>query len=515
MIVDVYNARGALARSVLARAGRNNIIVTQLECLAVVDIPDDESGRYAFFEPGYNGPGKVNRPYMTVQGSVSELFMEPTERKTFPCGADRLMIKNFKDGEPDPIPVRINWLLSSDELSYLYSIGLGYPDFKPPVMLRGNKLEIPLNIIYKACYDSPFCAVDIVNALHIDTSTKYNHYDTVFMNCDVSQQLLYEKENGGIDIEFNIDKDIPIIDFQAEDVSDTIDITNDELVVSDKEPVLTEDEKDTRKFSAELESKMQRESDRYADQKSHERPYDGSGVLAEMQDDIRREEDDDVFDNNDDTKAPSSGALRLSDRMNMLKEKVAKHIGDSSDDNAQGQGVENDGVITDMTNYDSVEEESSGSGSDRKKSEKDAARQRAINRNIDVARDNMALNAGIDDISGFGADVSGDDEKTKTEAAHDKAEREADEQRDNVRRVDNALDNKAINNGATDTAGFGADNAEKPKANNTAKRLLDGVFKRRNEAAAAKKRGEEVAIAQNTSDDNPNNNTNGPESRFL
>lgn len=456
MTVDVYNAKSAAARAIFARKSKDDILETQIECTAVVDVPDSyESSGWAFFDEEYQGPGQIRRPFLVIQGSVSELFIEDSDNRVFPCGAKRLFIKDFdrdkKESEKlNSIPVRVNWRLSSDELSYLFSIGLAYSDFKPPELLRGNKLEIPVNVIYKAVYESPICAVDIVEPDKLETSTLYNRYDTMFMNCEPSQQLIAEKENGGVAIKLNYSDIVPIMDFQTEDVSDVIEIPDDTPVVQAEEvdPVLTPEEMEDEADNAEIRGEVHMAADEYAAIREQQSNVDVSEILEEIHNEVSSEDEDDGF--YDDRRKP--GTLRLSDKIAMLKAKTAEKLGE--DGSTTGEAVENAEIITDMTNYD-VSDESTVEH-EHAEAEKDAEEQRERMRNIDRVRDNQALNAGIDDISGFGAaEVSPDED-------------EDEDKRKKIRNVDTALDNQALNSGSSDISGFGA-------RNNLAQGLLSRV----------------------------------------
>lgn len=509
MTVDVYNANSAAARAVFARMRRDDILETQIQCTAVVDVPDEkDSGGWAFFEEEYQGAGRIRRPYMVVQGRVSELFIEEDDNRLFPCGAKRLVIKDFNQNKKakdvlDYIPVRLNWRLSSDEISYLFSIGLAYDDFKPPVMLKGNKLEVPVNIVYKAGYESPVCAVDILEPDKIETSTKVNRYDTIFMNCEPSKQLLKEKENGGLDVEFNMSPDIPVMDFETEDVADVIEIPADNSMVvpsAEVDPVLpTEEEIEEDEIVADVEQKIHTMTDEYAEYKARQ-TANVSGILDEIR--AEADKEDASSDGFYDSSKPARGTLRLSDRMALLQEKILKSDDNNSD--TENKTTETEGIITDMTDYD--KDDKTSVEVQHEKAESDADDQRERMRRLDRAMDNKALNEGNADTSGFGAVQvkSSDDEKlSAAESEHKDAEDEAEAQRERVRRIDNAMDNKALNAGSTNISGFGASDK-----NGLAQGLMDRIMKRKTEEA---KRAAEF----NTDTETGDKQDEAPGSRFL
>lgn len=444
MTVDVFNARSAAARSLFTRKTKDDILETQIECMAVVDIPDGDDSGWAFFDEEFQGGGKIRRPFLVVQGTVSELFIEDSDNRVFPCGAKRLYIKDFnknddkKDGEiRNAIPVRVNWRLSSDEISYLFSVGLAYSDFAPPDLLKGNKLEIPVNIIYRAIYESPICAVDIVEPDKLETSTLLNRYDTMFMNCEPSQELLAEKERGGVAVDLNYSDKVAVMDFEPEDVSDVIEIPDDTPVVSaeEEDPVLTPDEIEEKEASEKISETIENISVEYAAMRENSKPVNVEGVL----DDIRREAAAEESDHNSGTFSRKSGTLRLSERIAALKARTANLAGDDTNDS--GRAADNAEVITDMTNYGSDSEKGTKAEREHKKAEKDADDQRERMRNIDRAMDNRALNEGRDDISGFGAS---------------EGEKDVEEERRKIRNVDTALDNQTFNSGSSNVAGFGS-----------------------------------------------------------
>ena len=116
------------------------------------------------------------------------------------------------------------------------------------------------------------------------------------------------------------------------------------------------------------------------------------------------------------------------------------------------------------------------------KSEKDADESRENARKVDRAIDNQLLNAGVDDIAGYNPDAQTLSSQTLSDSAltpeqkkeiADKKSGKA--QIEAARRQDIAADNKALNEGITDIAGQGVTKPVHEKAVRTAADLIAGL----------------------------------------
>ena len=458
--VDVYNLDSVKARTIFSMAKQEDILQTQIICMAKVKIPDVDftSRSWAYFDETYQGAGNLSRPYMVVKGSVSEVFIEDNDPRTFPCGAKNLVIKAFDAEYPDKredIPVKIVWKLTADEIAYLYSRGLGYSDFGPPSMLRGNIIEIPVNIVYKAVYETPICAIRIVDPGRIETSTLYNRYDTIFMNCEVSQELIHEKTHG-VAIAFNYDN--TIVNEYEENVDYQVDEISEEQInaINDIDQEMTDDEKRDAIISSDIETKMQDAADK--DMEARDDKDVGFSVmdlLSSIKSDIAEQE----IEDSDDYYAEvpeQKGTLKLSDRIDMLKAKTT----DNSENSSAGAD-KTDGLDT---------------------------------------RDDQASDT-LDDFESFKNQTL-----SETEASHKKSEKQARKLQENIRRLDIALDNQALNRGETDISGFGAgDNKDKPDERSVGNKLTESLF--------SDILDNKPSMPEAPSEDKPSGGNNGP--RFL
>lgn len=411
--VDVYNLDSVKARTIFSMVEPRDILQTQIICMAVLHVPDADfdSRSWAYFDEKYQGAGQLSRPYMVLKGYVSEVYIEDNDERTFPNGAKRLRISAFDKEYPDKleqIQMKVNWLLSGDEISYLYSKGLGYPDFAPPSLLRGNTIDIPVNIVYKSIYDTVVSGIRIVDPYRIETSSLFTRYDTLFFNCEYSEMALREKANG-VPVMFNYDTLTPVENYE-DDMGyqqDEVDMDNVlDMSASEK----TEEELSDEAIRADIESKMQSVVDDDMDRKNeHDARFSVSSLLSSVKSDIAEEE----IENSDDYYAEpkeSKASLKLSDRINMLKEKTT-----GSDDavgSANGAGVDSEQTDDKNQNEGFIDSESlsergmSDVDKEHVRAEKEAKKTKDNITRLDVILDNQALNRGETDISGFGSDPS-------------------------------------------------------------------------------------------------------------
>ena len=408
--VDVYNLDSVKARTIFSMAKPEDILQTQIICMARVKVPDAEYGsrNWAYFDEMYQGAGSISRPCMIVKGLVSEVFIEDSDDRTFPCGAKRLVLKAFDEDYPDKreeVPVRIVWKLTSDEISYLYSRGLGYSDFGPPSLLRGNELEIPINIVYKAIYETPISAISIVDPGRIETSTLYNRYDTIFMNCEVSADLLHEKANG-VQITFNYDPTVSV-DYYDENVeyqADSIDEAEINALNDLNEHEMTADEIRDANISSDIETKLQDTADRDMEAKdASDAKFSVADLLSSIKSDIAEQEVEDSDDYYAEPKE-QKGTLKLSDRIDMLKSKTTSASDDASGSSENPYDRSDESQTNEFSDFALLDEGSlSDTDKEHKKSEKQARKMQEDIRRLDVALDNKALNDGRTDTAGFGA----------------------------------------------------------------------------------------------------------------
>lgn len=463
MIVDVFRASSPSARRIFAAAGPNNVMQFQLPCTAIVNVSEDHGG--AYFEESYDSETCMHRPYMVVTGTVSEVYIEDDDPRVFPCGAKRLRIKKIMQGEnavDDSIDVTIRWRLTAEEISYLYSIGLGYSDFGPPDMIYGNQIEIPLMVLYKACYDSPICAVDIIDPDAVPTTTKSNAYDTIFMSCEPSALLALDKQNGGLDVDYNRIKNKEVPEYTADyidnsaEVTDVVNIPDGTMIIQPEveDPVVAQQKEEDANIANDIRVKLDEAADRYATDR--EAPVDTDKIITELRQESSSQTQDtgsalNRFAQRRAAKTENS-TLKISDKIEALKQVISKISDDDGANTDQDKQDENTDVITDMTNYSNNDDSAE---SKHEKAEKE--NKKAIDRQtqLDVAQDNKALNEGITDIAGFGADVETSDSKAENE--HKKAEKENKDAIERQRRLDVAQDNLALNlDPNADISGSGA-----------------------------------------------------------
>lgn len=417
----VYNREGVQARNLMAKVSSDDIGNEQIDCTLRVLVTD------AHFVEQRMQSG-LHRPYMEIIGQVDEVFIEDGDDRYFPCGTKSMMLDSPQD-------VRIAYIPSSSELSDLADMGLYYPDFNVPKNLVGNRIEIPHTITYSYVCDTIISMVGINNPYEIETCTRDNQYDGIFLDCDVSKHRARED---AVDFEFTREEPVHGVsgyesvlkDYFEDDIAQhtavsehvavnepedrkTIDNFANVLVDADKqigekhaavaataaarEKIVESVESEAKRKSAEESRKSAFATDPYAQLMS------GSGTS----------------DDNTAVKVNYDMFKETMAKLQAKAEALAKaKKANSDDENAEA------------------------------KDDLDRVNQ------VDRVADNKALNAGITDIAGFGADES----KMTTEQ---RAAYYAKKSANAVRRADIAADNKALNAGITDIAGFGAATPEK------------------------------------------------------
>lgn len=180
MSVSVYNRDSSKARDILSRTPSEDIgVYRDFPCVMLMRV-----SRATFKEQKTeNG---LHRPYMELAGQVERLFIEEGDDRLFPCGTKNMDLR-------DPEDVKVLYIISTSELQDLVDMGLYYSDFQPPQGLVNNYIEIPCTITYTCVYDTPISIVEIDNKTSIETSSKDNHYDQLFVeSCEVSMMRAQE-----------------------------------------------------------------------------------------------------------------------------------------------------------------------------------------------------------------------------------------------------------------------------------------------------------------------------------
>jgi hypothetical protein len=447
--VAVYNKQDARARNILAKTAFDDIGQQEVPCTLRVNVTS------AFFKE-QQVPNGLHRPYMEINGEVSEVFIEEDDDRYFPCGTKSMTMMTPQD-------VRIFYIPTTDELQDLVQMGIYYSDFDVPADLVGNTIEIPSNITYTCVYDTCIGMVDINNPFEISTSTIVNHYDGIFNGCAVSEmrakessaEKLIESMQTGLTLDTFAEDDKTagyksvLEDYYEDDISEQ---------AEEDVPMSEEDEEQAaiRKFKTVLEEHDKQVAEKQEEIKQNEsvrratvaQIRKAAKARAKQQEQQKYAEQDVYAQLMGETNADKQPA-KSSEKLKYDVFKDAMHILEKSYSESMSKinGVYEDAGLT--------------------KSDKDAKDSREAARRVDIARDNQALNKGITDISGFGADESGNESKMTDEQ---RKKMQAKKSRDAARIVDRALDNQALNRGETDIAGQGAGNSNaSEKAKNEAR----------------------------------------------
>lgn len=419
---SVFNRNSPQARDMLAKTPAIDIGITEnIPCTMAVKVSK------AFFKEQISANG-LHRPYLELQGSVTRMFIEEDEDRLFPCNVKNLILR-------DPEKVKVNYVLSTSELQNLVDMGLYYPDFEPPQNLIDNEIEIPGFITYTCIYDSPVSIVEIQNKDNIETSTKDNHYDNIFVEgCEISPQRAAEMlpdfqfSMANFSSEYLANKYTPVAPKNVYyDDSPSTPESRDIL-----KPNMTEDQTTVNKFKDVLDENNKNIEQRANDEKNNANKRNSivqKLIMKKRARDAAKAEADSFGFNTQQDDANNTDTSRF--MYDEFKDLV-KEVSDHSDDDTSGSET---------------------------------------SRKVDVALDNQALNEGITDISGFGS-LSDTSDESKMSAG-EKRDYDAKKSRDALRRADIAADNQALNEGITDIAGQGAGTVDAEK-----KRKLEAEKKR-------------------------------------
>lgn len=429
LVTPVYSRRDNVARTVLARVPANDIGQEKIDCTLKVNV------KSAYFKEQLLSSG-MHRPYLEINGSVEEVFLE--DGKVFPCGTTTMSMNTPQD-------VRVLYVISTNELHGLVNKGFYYNDFEVPPNLIDNIIEIPSDITYTCVYDSPLGIVEINHPFEIQTSTRENHYDGLFDTCAVSKQRYAEEEQ---DYKFSLDKFSKETEPYATIIKDYLvdDVPTRTPELLDREIQSDDEANAVKRFVKVLEQEEEErvESRKAIAKNEPKRRRTVAEIRAESE---RRKQEQQAEE-----KATQDIYAQL---MGTSKKESA------TDSNVTGDKIKYDDFKDAMALIQARMKTEDSDGSNEKKSEKDAKDSREKARLVDRALDNQALNAGITDTAGFGADVTGNEAKMSKE---EKAKMQFKKSSEAARVVDRALDNQALNAGITDIAGQGASSDKKSDA---------------------------------------------------
>lgn len=436
----VYNRDGVAARNIMTNVSSDDIGHQKIDCTMNVVVTD------AHFAECRLQSG-LHRPYLELSGYVDEVFIEDNDDREFPCGTKRLTLDEDQ-------PVRIAYIPSSTELKQLMNMGFYYPDFDVPKNLIGNRIEIPHTITYSCIYDTVVGMVGIDDPYEIETSTRENHYDGIFVtNCEVSK---YRAMEDSADFKFTREEPVRGVAAYQSVLTDYFedDLDQHESVSEQVNVEEPEDKKTIDNFASILVDANKRVAEKRASVVAS--AAERAKTVAAIEDEVREE-----------AKATSKKAALSTDEYTRLMDGEG-----SAESNAKLNYDRFKAAMAKLHAKAQSLSADSEDGSGTAKEDLDKVQQ------VDKARDNQALNAGITDISGFGADESKMTDKQRAEYAAKKSNAVA-------RRVDTALDNQALNSGATDISGFGASTEKKSdapekkptSADSIRSRLLGGIPK--------------------------------------
>lgn len=453
-MVAAYNSNSVRARNLMTNVRRDDILVQEMPCVARVRV-----GK-AFFMPGYSdGGGGVPAPFMRMTGTVSSLFIEADDDRLFPCNDKEIQMM-------DTEAVVIDYLLSPDEVSSLAQKGMFHdPGFRPPANLEGNTIEIPVNVVYRGIYETPVCFVEIVKPLELATSTKDNNYYGLFEACEPSPVIQSIKDDAYEYVQFNQPEPEAAPTFEDFPREEDLERERAERRKDREVRIGLEDpERVEQKEDDDILGKVDQEISEAAARAAQAREsVDRQKIAAELLHPARED-----FRHEKETQAAAAG--------NDYK------MYDFSSDDAQRDAIARPDPETRASNiYDQLRtraeamrqaQDEEGGGADAGPDVQDDTQQEA--------------QEGFFPPSDFGIEGDGDGKVTTPEQ---RAKAEAAKQQRINRMVDRGEDLKAMNEGITDTAGFGASEAPKTPAESSkkavaARSMLERLKERQAQAAA-------------------------------
>ena len=361
MSVVSFNHTSAKARNVFALTDENDIMKEKIPCVARMQVID------AYFKSQYNGPTCLPRPTMEIHAYISGVFIEDDDDRVFPCGE-----KSIDFPQEEGQDAYLIWDLSEPEIQDLVGKGLLREGFDVPPNLIGNTIEIPLDINYRAIYDSPFSSVEIIEPYVLHTSSQDNNYYGIFDACPYHPDIVAEQQAGTAYVSQNE----RLINSEYEDTdeydngyeSDTYENDNVE-----DEDVLSAEELEDAAIQESFKEKMK-------------------AWKAEADAERKRRQDE---QGNID-----AGTILWNDAKKAEEEQREKEEAENDQDNFYDFGLPG-------------EDKNDKKKSKKRKTAYEVLKQRNV-RLADIAADNKALNDGLDDIAGFGAGTDKPNEKSNT-----------------------------------------------------------------------------------------------------
>lgn len=404
----------------------------------------------ASFREEYRGAGKLHKPYMEIMGSVGSLFFEDDDGRQFPCGARCLEMMQ-------PQTVRIHYVLSSDELSDVVRMGLfsNAGDFDVPTNLVGNVIEIPVAIKYTGIYESPFAAVEVMEPGLVYTCTRDTCYFGLFNACQISAEIEAEKlEN----FEYYPHKDYSMYNSeQYVPENDFVQDQHQDQVSVQPVPSMQQDSVQHEELAVPETTREEQDSISAVQRLIEEHAKEAADRRAAM----------------DARGGAGMAGMAIVDRVNRkLRERaesdelpvVRSGAIFGSDDTSDAKSVKPTYEDFKTAAMDIASETESAMSDDelseRDKAEKDADDVREQSSGTDRALDNQRMNQGSSDIAGFGTQVSDIRDLTPEQRKEVEEKKTGDAQRRVSRMQDIAADNLAMNRGITDIAGQGAGNVD-------------------------------------------------------
>ena len=406
-VFDVYNSCDSIeAKNLFAMQSEDDIFSDIYLCTCVVHVEN------AYLDEVYQGYGKLRRRELVLEGEVTGAFIEPNDDRIFPCGSKHLRMMV-------PQPVKIHWYMSADELATIEAKGCTYSDFELPPNLLGNDIEIPMTIQYQGIYESPVVAIEVLDPFEVPTCTLENKYDGFFNTCVESKEVEAQKMDG---YAFYTRPDYENM-YEPEYASDEMETTIEEEVLLEQTEEEIEDEGNYEAVNKLIAEQTAESEARRARREAH--AADTRTIVGMVNAKL----------------AKSAEQYQMDNETNLWD---AMSYGDESTETK---------VVKQKASYDDFK--FAAMEYERQKAEEERLRSEEEAKKVDIANDNMLMNAGIDDISGYsGAETDSQLQEKQDEKSGKKSAIAA-------RRQDIAADNIAMNEGRTDIAGHGA-NEHKP-----------------------------------------------------
>lgn len=182
------NRNGVKGRNVLALTDEKLITKYQIFCTAEVYIES------AVFDAPYVGPHSLPRPLLKIEGRVGKFKLEAPDL-VFPSGTKNITLMPNEEEH-----VTVYYRLSDAEISGLAARGLfcNFEDrgegYHAPANMVNNVMDIPMNVVYYGIQNEPITLLEVIKPDEIPTETRLNTYYGIFDLAPYEEKVIHELE---------------------------------------------------------------------------------------------------------------------------------------------------------------------------------------------------------------------------------------------------------------------------------------------------------------------------------